>query len=470
MADDLDFSLPERARGQAPGPGKGAYALLAVLLLLAAANLVLGLRPRAAVAASARSPGLGVEELEELALRLEKQGLHAAAVGTWTEYLASSAPDSQQSAKVWYRIGKIHQEAGQFESAVQSFYRSEAFFKLNDLRAEIGRRTQECLEAMGKFAALRLELNNRVGLSEDSKAEGDEVVAEIGRQRITRAELDRKIEEQIERQLSQFAAYLPPEERLKQKEALLKRVSTASERLRMLNQLVIEDVLYRKARETGLHEDPDTRALLQDTERRIFAQRLIEKEMSDQIKITASDLSTYYEAQKADYVQPEKAGISHILVEDEEKAAAVLKSLAAGEAFEQLARGASLDGTTAEKGGEVDGWVTKGAAALPGVGSDQATVARIFEVEAGTVLPEPVKSAKGFHVIKVRERQPERQKSFDEVREDVFRALRTRKEREVQEKLFQDLREQYGVVIHHARFAAAAQETDDGSGGKGTQK
>ena len=470
MADDLDFSLPERPGGRKPGLGKAAYGLLIVLLALALVNLILGLRPRAASTPSPRGSGLGAEELEELALRLEKQGLHGAAVGTWEEYLASSSPDNQQSAKVWYRIGKIHQEAGQYESAVQSFYRSEAFFKLNDLRAEIGRRTQECLEAMGKFAALRLELSDRVGLSEDAKAEGDEVVAEIGRQRITRAELDRKIEQQIERQLSQFAAYLPPEERLKQKEALLKRLSSGSERLRMLNQLVIEDLLYRKARETGLHEDPDTRALLQDTERRIFAQRLVEKEMSDQIKITAGDLSTYYEAHKADYVDPEKAGISHILVEDEEKAGAAIKSLADGEAFEQLARGVSKDSATAEKGGVIDGWVTKGAAAIPGVGSDQAASARIFEVEAGTVLPEPVESAKGFHVIKVRERQPERQKDFDEVREEVFRALRTRKEREVQEQLFEGLRDQYKVVIHHTHFSDGGQDVEDGTGGKGTQK
>ena len=43
-------------------------------------------------------------------------------------------------------------------------------------------------------------------------------------------------------------------------------------------------------------------------------------------------------------------------------------------------------------------------------------------------------------------------KTFDEVKNDVYVALRSHKEREVQQQLFTELKEQYDVVMHHSAF------------------
>ena len=80
-------------------------------------------------------------------------------------------------------------------------------------------------ESAGKFAALRYELSDRVGMSPSPDAnkpvsKGDEVVAEIGPEKITESDLDQWIESQIERQLSRMAPYMPDEQVKKQKEAL----------------------------------------------------------------------------------------------------------------------------------------------------------------------------------------------------------------------------------------------------------
>ncbi len=442
--------------------GSGVRLLLVLILVAGIANIVVSLKSgRRAATRPATGSGMSAEVQKQLAMRLEKQGLNGPAAAAWEAYLAKSDPDSVQSAKIWYRIGKVHQDAGDYEQALTAFYRSESFFKLNELGPEIGRRTQDCLERLGKFAALRYELAQRVGMGDNAQTEGDEIVAEIGGRKISKAELDRKIEAQIERQLAQYAAYLPEEQKNSQKEAMLKRFSSSKERLQLLNQFVMEEILYRKARELKLEDDPDTRALLQDTEQKILAQKVMEKQLAEQIKISPSDVQTFYDARKAEYVQPERAQISHILVPDEEKAQAVLESLKKGEAFEALAKGVSVDEATADKGGAVEGWVEKGAAYVPGLGSLPEAAKLVFETEAGQVAAKPVKGKKGFHVIKVRSREPQRQKTFDEVKQKVFGDLRGRKQREVQEKLFTDLKNQYDVVIHFSRFAGKASEKAD---------
>ena len=144
----------------------------------------------------------------------------------------------------------------------------------------------------------------------------------------------------------------------------------------------------------------------------------------------------------------------------------MLDSLGEKQTFEDLAESLSEDEKTKDRGGEIEGWVQKGSY-IPGIGySDDATAA-IFSTEAGEVAEKPVKTDKGVHVIKVREREPERQKSLDEVRGEVFRALRRRKEQEVQEALLAELKDRYDIVIHRSRFAPEGEteeENDEESG------
>jgi len=456
MSGDLDLSLPQRTE-KAKGGSKVVVLLLVLLLAVGTLNLVLSLR-----SGPKEEPTHGTlssEATKELALRLEKQALRTQAIEAWKEYLQTAAIGSEERAKVWYRMGKLAQEAGQYDQALTCYYRSEAFAKLDDLADEIGRRTQECLEAAGRFAALRYELADRVGVGKEGEGAGGEVVAEIGPQKITKADLDRMIEEEIDQQLAQLGPLLPPEEQKRQKEAMLKQFSSAPQRLAMLNQMLAEELLYRKARESKLADSPETQALLRNLEKKVLAQQALEAELADKVKIMPGDLETYYEAHKSEYVQPEQAQISHILLEDEAEANEILDKLKAGEDFEKAAKEHSHDEATKESGGRIDGWVEKGSF-IPGIGRSDEAAAAIFATEAGHLVDQPVKTDQGFHLIKVRQRRPERQKTLDEVRAEVARSLRARKERDVQEALMAQLRERYDVVIHHSRFAEQEEARD----------
>jgi peptidyl-prolyl cis-trans isomerase D len=130
-----------------------------------------------------------------------------------------------------------------------------------------------------------------------------------------------------------------------------------------------------------------------------------------------------YEEQRARFVVEEQRLASHILVKvaadadadtlkaAQEKAAAIaVRARAAGADFGALAREASDDIGSKAAGGDL-GWVEKGI-------TQPAFETALFEMQAGAVS-DPVKTDDGFHVIQLREVQPGRSKSFEEVRDEL---------------------------------------------------
>ena len=460
MENELNLTLPRQEGRSKKEPAKVIWLLL-LLIVISAANILLALGGWRLEKAQG-SNGLTPEQYRQLALKLEKQSLNTAAARLWQQYLQIADLDSSSRAKIWYRIGKIHQAAGNYEKALVSFYCCEQIHRLDELSTEVGRRTQECLEALGKFAALRYELSDRVGLDAGQKHKDSEVVAAIGPQKITELDLDKKIEEQIEWQLRQFAAMLPDAARNQQKEQLLKKFSAPEMRLRLLEQMIIEEILYRRARELKLAQNPAVRSLLHYTEKSILAKQLLDTKIAEKINLTPGDVQTYYQANQQHYQQPECVKLSHIQVPEKKQAQTIIKQLAAGAKFADLARQFSIDAATKENGGEISGWLAKGDR-IPGIGAAPEAISAIFAVAAGKIVPEPIAGSNGFHVVRVRQHQSQRQQSFAEVQQQVRQELLRQKQQEVQRALVSELKNRYQVVIYRNHFAKNKPDATSGS-------
>ena len=148
----------------------------------------------------------------------------------------------------------------------------------------------------------------------------------------------------------------------------MKEFSISSQRQMLLGQMIGEEVLYRKAIELKLPEDPKVQAEIKRQERALLAGDLMQKEFAQKINITESDLKTYYEAHRQDYT------------------------------------------TEAEEEGS-----------------------------------EPV------------------QKPFEDVRNEIYQALRLQKQQEVQRNMLDELKETYDVVIHLSPFGNDQAEQDAGA-------
>ncbi|MBN1973642.1 MAG: hypothetical protein JW787_08380 [Sedimentisphaerales bacterium] len=304
MENKLDFSLPEKKEK------KSCTSFLVIILLLAVIGLILAnifIRPSGTGLLAGNTPAiLPPEQMKELAAKLAQRNLYAQAASSWKEYLANAKLTDIEQAKGLFQIASLYEKANMYEEAVEYFYRSEMTAKVTELESQINAHIKDCFEKLGKFSALRYELMDRTSFKKTEGA-GSEVVAEIGLEKITQADLDALIEQAIDIQLAPLMSFMTSERRNEQKKQLLEQYKAPSAKTQFLQSWLAQEVLYRDALEQELTEKPEVKREIEEMTRQVLSQQLMNKELADKINITETDLQTYYQANREKYVEPAKA-------------------------------------------------------------------------------------------------------------------------------------------------------------------
>ncbi len=453
MTEKLDFSLPQK-KPQGAATGLLAVLLLVVLVVLAAVNLFVTLSGR--TPASVASSDLSADQVKDLASKLAQRNLYQQAAAAWQDYLAGAKPTGPEQARIQFQIGTLLEKGGLYGDAIEHYYRSEAAGAVKELQSDLNAHIKECFEKLGKFSALRYEVMDRTSLNPSQPA-GGKVVAEIGAEKITEAQLDAKIEENIENQLEPMKAFLTPEQLTEQKKRALEQSRNPQTKQQFLEGWLAQEILYRQALQDKLSDKPEVQRVVHDLTRQALSQQLMNEQLASKIHLTDSDLQTYYTANKDKYVEPERAKISHILVKEEGQANDLLKRLKDGGDFAALARESSQDEATKGSGGRIAEDILKGTH-VPGIGDANEINVAIFKAKAPGLLDKPFKTDRGWEIIKVEEKQAQRQKSFEEVQQQVATQLLRQKREEVQRDYLKEMMDKHQVVIHTSAFAPAQQE------------
>lgn len=296
----LDFSLPQSKRPRNPAIVV-LVLLVVVLVCLAGFNLYVTLSGGRAISA-AMPTGLSAEQTEELATKLAQRNLYDQAANVWKEYLAEEKLTETERAKVLFNTAALLEKAGLYAEAVEYYYRSELTANRPEFESNIKAGVGNCLEKLGRFSALRYELMERTSLKKDIAPE-QKVVAEIGPDKITAADLDALIENSIDNQLVPLSQFMSPEQLSEQKKRALEQYKSAQARQRFLQTWLAQEVLYRQALAQGLIDTPQTKRLLDDLTREVLSQQMMDQQLASKIHITDTDLRTYYEANKDKYVE-----------------------------------------------------------------------------------------------------------------------------------------------------------------------
>jgi peptidyl-prolyl cis-trans isomerase C len=445
MDEKLDFSLPQKG---SKGSGAGAFTvlLLVVLVVLAAVNLVVALSARPGGGASATTEGLSAEQVKVLASKLAERNLYQQAAATWRDYLATAKLSDAEQARIHFQIGVLLQKAGFYGEAIEQFYRSESAAADKELGPQINAHVKECFESMGEFSALRYELMDRTSINPSQPA-GEKVVAEIGPEKISEAQLDALIEQSIENQLASMAPLMAPDQLNEQKKRALEQTRSPQAKQEFLQGWLGQEILYRQALQENLSDKPETKRLVHEMMRGVLSQQLMNEQLASRIHVTDSDLQTYFTANKDKYVEPARAKIRHIRLSDENKATAALAQIKQGKDFAEVAKQSSEDESTKAGGGLIQGDVVRGSP-IPGIGDVNEITEAVFAAEAGATLDKPFKTDKGWEIVKVEEKHASRQKSFDEVRQQVAMELLRQKREEVQREYIREMMDKHGVILH----------------------
>ncbi len=144
----------------------------------------------------------------------------------------------------------------------------------------------------------------------------------------------------------------------------------------------------------------------------------------EQIDLSEEELKDYYGKNKDAFI---RVRASHILVKTEEEGNEILKRLKEGEDFASLAATMSIDSQSAIKGGDL-GYFTKGSMAEEYREIEETA----FSLKEGQVS-NLIKTDFGYHIVLVEDRV----ESFEDLKEEVERALKNKKYNEELNKLME---------------------------------
>lgn len=187
-----------------------------------------------------------------------------------------------------------------------------------------------------------------------------------------------------------------------------KRSLSITEKERLLNRMIDEELIMREAQKLNLLDDEEYKFKVETYKRELLVDLYLRKLLEE--KNTEENQKKYYEEAKDSYARPDMVRISVISVGTEEEAKEILKKAREGNDFAELAKKHSK-GPFASKGGDF------GYRKRESLKKEIADTA--FSMKIGEIS-EPVKASDGgYHIIKLVDKKEAGIPPFDEVKDKV---------------------------------------------------
>jgi tetratricopeptide (TPR) repeat protein len=223
---------------------------------------------------------------KQAAEKLLAAGVTKEAADNYERYLATSK-DNVELANVAWSLAEIYEQKGEAEKALSWLYRAEAYRPNATAQEEISKKIVALLERLGKYQAAKAALDDRTKLGKDKKdtTQGGTVVAEVGNNKIYLHQLDQLMD--------QIPAGMRSEK------------DPAKAKLQLLQKYVADELLYQKGERLGLTDDAEIKEKMKFMEKQFVVGRVVQEEMKNKIKISPTDIKTYYQANKIRYFKGE---------------------------------------------------------------------------------------------------------------------------------------------------------------------
>jgi peptidyl-prolyl cis-trans isomerase C len=263
------------------------------------------------------------------------------------------------------------------------------------------------------------------------KKQGDVVVARVGSVNITESQLKERLA-----QLPEFAQ---------------RQFSGPEGTIEFLNNVVEEEVLYQAARQAGYDKDPEILSMIEAMKRRSMIQAYYRDEIEGKVEIPEEEIVAYYNEQEEVFRQRARIKFRHIMTATQDAAREARRRVLAGESFDSVAREVSIDARTKGAGGLMAS-VYLGDS-LPDLGMDPGFIERLFGWKVGETT-EPLRSGKGWHVVRVEEKQEAGRKPLDEVRDQIVKSMKPAKSRERYSAVIESLKTKYKATVNEEAYTS----------------
>ncbi|MEK6606410.1 MAG: peptidyl-prolyl cis-trans isomerase [Myxococcota bacterium] len=233
----------------------------------------------------------------------------------------------------------------------------------------------------------------------------------------------------------------------KQSPYIRARYTSLERKKEFLQNLIRFEVLAKEAEKRGFHKDPE----VVRTMKQVMIQKLTKDVIDSSVKladIADDQLKKFYDEHIDEYRKPEQVRASAIIVKDQKTASQVVaeanKNTQDNKVFRDLVTKHSTDEESKARGGDLR-YFGKDDPALP-----KPVVEAAFALEKIGDVAGPVKTDKGFYVVKLTGRRKELNRTFEEVK------------RQIQNRLYRDTRtKSLEDFVANLRTKAKVQIYDD---------
>ncbi|PKL49886.1 MAG: hypothetical protein CVV42_04295 [Candidatus Riflebacteria bacterium HGW-Riflebacteria-2] len=261
----------------------------------------------------------------------------------------------------------------------------------------------------------------------------EDILAEVGDVKITRADYDKEYAAHV--------AMANPQ--------VSEQLATPEGRKIVLTQLAEIHALHKKAEQQGLNKGEKYEKSFHD----MAVARLVSETMQGLVKgveITDSEAREHYDKNKASYTEPEQYHVFQIVVNTVEKAAEIKKKLSDGGSFIELAKAESID-EYKNSGGD-KGFVS--VTMLEKLVRSALVALKKDEVSAPIKMDEDL-----FMLVKYVDRKEEGTKEFDSVSAQIKRDLLAEKQRSIYEAEIDKLKKELAFEMNPAAAESLRKES-----------
>lgn len=204
----------------------------------------------------------------------------------------------------------------------------------------------------------------------------------------------------------------------------------------IVSELINQELMYIDAKNNKIDTDEEFQKEVEKVKESLLKQYAVKKLVS-KITVAEEEKKEFYENNKEMFIEGDKARASHILVKTEEKARELLGKIMKGNKFEDLAKEES-ECPSKDNGGDL-GEFQRGNM-VPEF--EEAT----FAMKKGEIS-EPVKTQFGYHIIKLIDKQEKREKSYEEVSEEIEKRILGNKQMATYFKKIEELKKDIKIEI-----------------------
>jgi peptidyl-prolyl cis-trans isomerase C len=212
------------------------------------------------------------------------------------------------------------------------------------------------------------------------------------------------------------------------------RVNVMPDTQTLIDELIDRELLRQAALQQKLEQSPEFQKKIKQMKDNLLMAMAMQNYL-DKHPLDDTKLKQEYDIQVAKIKMPSEYKVSHILVEKETEAKAIIAELQAGKTFAELAKNKSIDPDSANKAGDL-GWVSP-KTVEPEFGQALAKLSK------GQYTTTPVKTKFGWHIIQVDDSRKVPLPPFENVKEKIKANLQGQQ----MQKYMDELKQQAKIEI-----------------------